>query len=512
MMRKLTTVVLFVVIALLSTGAARASEQSELLYARGLVLFHKESYKDALALFDQAVQADPQDTYALYYRGVTQGRLGNYPAAVTDLRGVMKAKPELDQGALELGVALTQTGEYKEALPWLEQAQTAAPSEAEASFFLGLAQLRLGQLDAARTNFANAAKQDPALGVSSSYYQGVTEYQAHNLEAARQHFDSVVQANPTSEMGREASGFLTAMSEGKQAAAEVGKPYQLYGSVGFQYDSNLGLISDEAINENLGKKKEDGRATLMAGGAYAPWRGEHTQVTIGYEFFQSLHFHETEYNLQNHRLNAQLLGDVGPVQLGLLGRYDFFLLTTDGFLQQGTAIPWVTVPEGNFGRTEVFFRLRWRDFTSHDFDFSGSLPVDFNIRDSLNYSPGFRQFVYLGAPDRYLTAGYRYDHEDPSNSDGDRYGYDGQEVGAGIGWALPFDIGAEALYTYHYEDYAHASGGRQDDVHQVVAAATRPITDHLDATVAYFGLFNESNQSLYQYDRSIVSVSVGVRF
>ena len=38
------------------------------------------------ALFEQAVQADPNDAYALYYRGVTHGRLGDYDAAATDLR------------------------------------------------------------------------------------------------------------------------------------------------------------------------------------------------------------------------------------------------------------------------------------------------------------------------------------------------------------------------------------------------------------------------------------------
>src|SRR5574337_567531 len=108
------------VCALVAT--AHASEQSELLYSRGLVEFHAAKYTEALQLFDQAVAADADDPYARYYRGVTQGRLGNFQAAADDLRAVMRAKPDVDQGALELGAALVQIDRAREAIPWLEQA------------------------------------------------------------------------------------------------------------------------------------------------------------------------------------------------------------------------------------------------------------------------------------------------------------------------------------------------------------------------------------------------------
>ena len=52
-------------LSLVASGAALASEQSERLYSRGLVDFHAGRYAEALKLFDQAVQADPNDPYAL---------------------------------------------------------------------------------------------------------------------------------------------------------------------------------------------------------------------------------------------------------------------------------------------------------------------------------------------------------------------------------------------------------------------------------------------------------------
>ena len=106
-----------------TAGVAAASEQSKLLYSRGLVEFHADHFEKALALFDQAVAADPADVYARYYRAVTRGRLHDVDGAIVDFKAVLAAKPDFDQAALDLGVALVQTGQYREALPWLEQAQ-----------------------------------------------------------------------------------------------------------------------------------------------------------------------------------------------------------------------------------------------------------------------------------------------------------------------------------------------------------------------------------------------------
>jgi tetratricopeptide (TPR) repeat protein len=510
-----TLAALLSVLLLLWGAPAHASEQSELLSARGLLAFHKGQYHEALPLFDQAVQADARDPYALYYRGVTQARLENYPAAVTDLRAAMALKPNLDQGALELGIALVQTDQYKAAVPWLEQAQRAAPQSADASFFLGIAQLRVGEIDQARTNFTHAIDQDPKLAVPSRYYLGVTEYQAHNPAAAQEHFDAVIASSPDSEMGREANAFLTKMHQGAPAAqpAVLSRPYQLYGSVGFQYDSNLQLASDEAVTQQLGAKEEDGRAVLTAGAAYAPWRTEHAQLSLGYEFFQSLHFQYNQFNLQDQRGTVQFLSDAGPVQLGILGRYDFYLLQTTSLMQQATVTPWMTVPEENLGRTEVYCRVRRRDFLNRTFSFPGTLPVNFSgVQDSWNYAPGIRQFLYLGSPDRYVVSGYRFDSEQAINPEGNVFAYEGHELDAGVGWTLPANIAAELDYGYHRERYAAAANGRRDEIHQLAFAATKPLNDYLDVTLAYFGLFDNSNNAVFAYDRSIVSLSVGVRY
>jgi tetratricopeptide (TPR) repeat protein len=487
-----------------SGALAHASEQSTRLYSHGLVEFHLGRYPDALKLFDQAVAADPDDSYARYYRAVTRGRLHDLDGAISDLRAALAAKPDFDQAALELGVALVQTGALREAIPLLQQAQRDPDADAHASLFLGLAQLRLNQLPEARKNFQRAAK-DPQQELAVTYYEGVLDYREGNLSGAEEHFAAVVRSGGDSEIRHEAELFLKTIHESAPAAV------QLSGAVGFQYDSNVVLApGSDVINAAAGiSNQADGRATLAVSGAYELWRHKQTQLSVSYDFFQSLHFRLTDYNLQDNGPSIQLASSVGPVQFGVLGRYDYYLLSTDSFLQEGTALPWVTVVEPR-GRTELFYRMRRRDF----------IKQAYWVRDAFNHSTGIRQFVYLDTPERYLSLAYRFDHEDPVNTrpslNANQYRYDGHEVGASVGWTFPCQLSGELTYLYRHENYAPESDGRHDNQHQVIVLARRPIGPYLTAVAGYYGTINHSNNDLgdrrFDYERHIGSLALEARF
>jgi len=509
--------------ALLMSTAAVASEQSKLLYSRGLVDFHAGRYTEALRLFDQAVQADPNDPYALYYRGVTRGRLGDYDGAVSDLSGALARKNDLEQARLELGVALVQVGKYHEAETWLMQAQKVADTDAQASLFLGIAQLRLGQTDEARANFARAASLDSTLQLAARYYTGVADYRDGRWADAQEHFNYVVATNPSSDMGREAAAFLLDMRYGR------GSRYQLYGAVGFSYDSNVVLAAGGQPLPFGISRQSDGSANISVGGKYALWQSPKAQFLVGYDFYQSLYFNLTDFNLMDNAPSAQMLADVGPVQVGLLGRYDYELLHLESFLQEVNALPWVTVPEGNFGNTQVYFRFRWQDF----FDNAriNGQPVFFSLLTGNNYAPGIRQFVYLGSQDRYVFAGYRYDNQVPQSPDlaSQAFGYEGNQVEIGIGWLFPYEISVEVANAYHHEQYGNASKlqvsgtpsneppvvvgpRRHDNDNRPTVILRKQLNTYLAVVGAYYGTFNDSNKPAFQYTRQIGSIALEARF
>jgi len=501
--------------------SAQASEQSKLLYSRGLVEFHAEHFDKALQIFDQAVAADATDMYARYYRAVTRGRLGDVNGAISDLRAVLAAQPDLEQAKLDLGVALIQANAYAEAVPWLEQAQHVPDLEARASLFLGLAHLRLGHIAVARENFRRAAERDPQQSVGARYYEGVADYQEGNRSGAEEHFVYVTKESPDSVMGREASAFLVKIREAERQRQQV------YGSVGFQYDTNVVLApADAALKSGVGiSRQSDGRAIISVGGSYVPWQGKRAQLSVGYDFFQSLHFNLTEFDIQDHGPHIQWSGSLGPVQFGILGRYDYYLLSSDSFLQEATALPWVVITDGQAGRTELSYRMRRRDFKK----------PQFGVRDAFNHAASVRQVVYLNTPgDRYVSLGYQFDREDPvisgklARDHGNitefedvarSFAYDGNEVNGAIGWTFPQGIAAEATYAYRHERYAQESAAfipsqtrRSDNEHQIIVAARKRLSEELSLVAAYLGDFNNSNDSRFEYDRHIGSLTLEARF
>jgi tetratricopeptide (TPR) repeat protein len=488
--------------AVVTASAAAASEQSTRLYSQGLVQFHAGHLQEALSRFDEAVAADPSDMYARFYRGITRARLNNSSGAIADLRAVAESHA-VKQAPLELGVVLVQAGQFEEAIPWLEEAQNVPTLDARASLFLGIAQLRVGRSVAARHNFDRAEEKDTTLRLPARYYRGIAAYQEGKFSDAERDFGYVAAYDPQSDMGRQATTFLQRIRSGEYSQWEA------YGVFGMQYDSNVVLIpsaggaADAAKDALQISNQADGRGVITVGGVYTPWQTEDAEVSVGYEFYQSLYFNLTEFNLQDHRPSVQGVMNLGIVQLGLLGRYDYYLINSEqSFLEETSALPWVAINEYDVARTEIFYRNRWREYKNKTYQ----------TRDALNNEAGFRQLYTFGVPERYVAVGYRYDHESPTHASGDPFGYDGNEVDAGGGWSFPWGISAEFLYSYRHEDYAAQSDGRKDNENVVLVTFYKPINEYLAVTTGYLGDFNNSNQKPFEYTRNVGSVAFEVRF
>lgn len=513
-----------VTLALLASRVAlAASEPAELLMMRGVAELHRgmteeaagrhllaePHYREALALLTRAQAADPlEETHALYFKGVTEGRLEQWDAAVDDLKRALEKKPELNQARLEIGVALAKRGgRDDEAATWLRQAQQTPEFDAAASFYLGIVQLRRKELSDARESLARAQRIAPTLAPVCRYYEALVEVQAEERERATTLLEAVVgEAASGSGIRREATKILIGLRRGEWPTS---RRYQVYASAGLEYDSNVLLAPLDQpvpINGEIAAqfgKQADGRAVIAAGGSVSLWRGTDAQVGASYDFLQSLHFDLTEFNVQSHRPSLFANWRHGIVSAGLLGAYDYYLRDLNSFLQEAEAFPWVSVEEGDWGRSECFYRFRWRDFKDATLH---------RVLDSLTHTVGLDQYVYLTSPDHYLVAGYRYDNLDAAAGATDNFMYDANQVWGGVGWAWPLAIATELDFAYRFKNYDPASKGRDDNEYRLVASAQMPVTRLVSTTLAYFGTFNDSNQRAFTYNRHIVSLSVGVRF
>lgn len=494
------------VIVALSAVPAVASEESQALSARAAIELAAGRTAAGMDLLDRAVAADPYDAAVRYQRGVEHAKTRAFDRALEDLRAAVAYRPDFPQAQLELGAALVETRQPEEAIAPLLQAQQVAALEGSASYFLGLAYLRLNQLDAARQNLDRALARDPSLEIPVRYYRAVIDYRRGELAAAEEQFRAVEQAAPTSALGLEASQFIAVIQRTRP------RGYRLFARTAIEYDSNVALAPDTTL-AGADSEEADGRVTLNAGGAFIPWSNRVAGVSLGYEFFQSLHFDLREFNLQDHRPTVQLTLEHGRFSGGLLGRYDYYFLTDDSFMQEGTVFPWASMRQEDFGHTDVYYRMQRRDYKQ----------LDFLVLNGFYHETGARQFVELGDPTRELWVGYQFESSDLFDGGQDQYQYDSHQVEVGLYWMMPYAVTLETGYRYAHKDYDSASGDafrpeggrrRRDHDQRVVVAFERPlseISDHLFVTAAYFGTFNQSNKPDFEYDRHIASFGVEVR-
>lgn len=484
-------------------GTAEATEggRAERLYTKGLAELHAGHRDAAVALFQQAVDADPDDIHGLYYRALGYGHLGRFEDAVTDLKKVVAAdNPSIDRDRLELGYALFRLERYDEAATELEISILNDESTADATMLLGMVETRRGNQEAAQSALAKVESLEPARALPVRYYMGLAAYRAGDNATAAEQFSWVADQPGNNPYARESKAFLERIRE------QGGRPYRLHAGTAFEYDSNVALAPDNAnlANNVYGiSNKSDGRAVITAGGKYQHQFTPEIGASAGYDFLQSLHFDLQEYDVQTHQFGAEAHYIRDAITVGLATGYEHSLLDGDSLLNGATVLPWLRYDEGDFGRSEVYYRMRYRNF----------LPSAFSpVRDNVNNAAGVRQFFSLGAHDRNFILGYRFDSDQASEVVGRLYNYNGNQFEFGLDWAFTDTLRADALYAYRIENYDAASGDRDDHEHQILSRLQKRVAPYTWVSASYIYRDNQSDQLSYDYTRHIVSVGIELRY
>ncbi len=494
-----------VMVVLLTSLSARASETSISLYSEGLVELHRGNLATASMLMERAVDADPSDPYALYYRGVVRSRSDELEGAIADLRRALSIKSDFAEARLDLGVSLVQAGEYAQAEPFLQEVSRYPKLRGNAILFLGIARLRQGETAASLVDFEQVPNINPSLATTALYYRAVALSRLGRAEEARLSFETVIEQTPGTELAAEASNFLVALEKGLGEA----KRYELYMGYRIEYDSNVVLRLNGQSTADLGVQDDsDVVYNLRLGGRYSVWHGDNTAVSLGYDFFQRVYTELDQYNLQGHSPTLHWTAQWGNLRLGVIAKYQFYLLKSDPYLQRVGGQPWIAWHFGDWGRTELSYRVRWSDFLDNppggtpSAGLGGDFSNSKDALDSVSHKPRLRQYFYLDSPQRYVALTYAYEKRAPTKSEGDPFEFDAHEFQIAAATPLVYGLDLFASYAYRREDYN--LGDRLDEPHVIVAVLRWPLTGWFAVSFGYFGEVHQSNH--FEYNRHIGSI------
>lgn len=171
-----------------------AAQQMQLVRVMAELLIEEERYDEAMALFDQALQENPNNDL-LYSRAMLAEKMGRLDLLERDLRLVLDSDPDNADVLNALGYTLAdRTDRYEEAYNLIKRANEIAPGNFYILDSMGWVLYRLGRMDEAIRYLREAQALNPDPEISAHLAEVL--WVSGNEPAARQVLQEALKATP----------------------------------------------------------------------------------------------------------------------------------------------------------------------------------------------------------------------------------------------------------------------------------------------------------------------------
>ncbi|UCE42263.1 MAG: tetratricopeptide repeat protein [Candidatus Aminicenantes bacterium] len=163
----------------------------------GAQLFQQGKYEEATALFQKAIEKDPDNVDAHYNLALSLLRSGKQEEAIALLEKVKEMKPDMVETYLALGECYFNKSENDKAVSYFEKALEIEPNNAEVYYNLGIIHYKNDRTDDAVKNFITSKSLDPKF--APTYYQlGLAYVKKGEINKAIQNLEMFLEKDPDS--------------------------------------------------------------------------------------------------------------------------------------------------------------------------------------------------------------------------------------------------------------------------------------------------------------------------
>jgi tetratricopeptide (TPR) repeat protein len=390
----------------------------------------------------------------------------DFGGAIQILQDILKTKPEDELATLYLGIALSRSGD-REAEGVLKKALLLNPENPRTNLELGI------------------------------YY-----YQKGTIDEARDYFDNTIQLASDSVYAAKALEYLKLVKEER-----IEKRWSVDWSVGGLYDSNVVLGSgDNPLPEGI-TRRSDWAAVFYLKGKYNLFSQRKLQGSAAYSFYQSFYNKLADFNVTSNQFDLRLAYHVSP-NLILKGEYwfEYVLVGGNTYDYAHNLSPILVIVEGGGFSTE--FHYIYRDANYKD----SELFQENSLREGFNNLFKITQNVPLSDV-AILQVGYAHDVD---NAQVDYWSYRGNKGLAEIKINLPYRIYIDLYGDYYDKDYRGIYPGtgteRHDKIWTGTFSGTKFLSDRFSVSLGVYYTKDDSNIEFFDYDRTMPSLFVNVRF
>ncbi len=427
------------------------------------------------------------------------------------LCGAAGAAQPPDAAEAQLGQALKYyyDKDYARALAIFEKIEGPIDS-LDLMFWTGAAASRAGACETAIEQLEKLVDAKPDFQ-QARLELGAAYYNCGRYDQAKETFDALLAASPPPEIQSVARKYLTGIEK-----AERKFTWNLRFSQSYQYDSNINsgpaksLIEDAGVDivlndDNTEQSSSNWISDIRAGFRYdAGKTGGFLWAGAG-NFYYLHSFEDSDYNYLSADLSAgpELVCNKGVIRLPA------------GFIHKdygGEALSdtfYVHPNLEHFFRPDFSVRAGYR-FSTEQYDPDRYADAGY---DNDNHKISAGPVLYL-ADRKYIISGL-LTHEEHDADAGER-SYDARH--ASVTFLARLATNTELLFHYKYTDksYDAPSGlyaeAREDDRHTFIVVAGQNFMERyfVSAELAYID--NRSNGDLYEFEKTMFTLSAGVKF
>ncbi len=378
----------------------------------------------------------------------------------------LSASEPLYKKHLADGMSASEAGNYEEAEAYLKKALRADPLSPKVNLELGLLYKKMGFYSESR-----------------DFLMAVQELAPGTDEA------SIARRNLVPE---------ELAADGKET-----KNWSVNLTTGIQYDSNVILTSDDSAMPEGISNESDRRVFFYLNSNYLYPVTKRLSIGPTFAFYQSLHAELDEFDTRQFRPGLEIRHLTGnSINLSLRYDYENTLVGEDTYLLAHNITPEIIISEGNGLFSVVRYRYKNKDFRDSEL-FTAN-----DERDGDNHQIQINQYIPL-FKSVTMRIGYAYDRD---STDTDFWSYDGHMGYVGyktdLGNTLVFDISGQYYKKDYDADYPGSDQNREDDTTTFSLSLSKTISSVFDASIGYIYMSNSSNFDVFDYDRSIVTLTV----
>lgn len=173
-------------------------ERTVLVQAEAEILMQEQRYDEALTLYNQALESNPDNADLLYGRAMLAEKMDKLELLESDLRAILEQDPKHTQALNALGYTLAdRTDRLQEAHDLIKRALEISPNDFYIVDSMGWVLYRMGRLDEAVTYLRRAMEMhdDPEVAA----HLGEVLWVKGDREAAREVWETALQATPDDE-------------------------------------------------------------------------------------------------------------------------------------------------------------------------------------------------------------------------------------------------------------------------------------------------------------------------